>query len=305
MASQAHCAYCFDTLAASFERRQPLPLAQIEQLWDEWYADEDVDIDGQEDDAEDGDKSSSSSARPAAISRLLNRVIPTNSSSSTPVSSSTAASSSSTLTSSSSSQASVSTPATSQSSSRSNLLSSSTNSSRPSPTEKCPLFITWNTTPSKGKSLRGCIGTFEPQPLEDGLRSYALTAAFDDHRFSPIPKDLLPRLQCCVTLLTNFSNPTKDPMDWTIGTHGIRISFIVNGRRHGATYLPDVALEQGWTKEEAILSLMRKAGWQGKKDDWRKVVGLELVRYEGKKVTLDYTEYKEWKSWAKKQSGNN
>lgn len=161
------------------------------------------------------------------------------------------------------------------------------------------MFITWNTVSSSGnKSLRGCIGTFEPQQLEDGIRSYATTAAFDDHRFSPITKDLMPKLQCCVTLLTNFSAPTKDPLDWTIGVHGIRISFTYHGRRHGATYLPDVALEQGWTKEEAIVSLMRKAGWTGRKEDWRRVLGLELVRYEGKKVSLEYDGYKQWKDWV-------
>lgn len=38
-----------------------------------------------------------------------------------------------------------------------------------------PLFVTWNKEASAHK-LRGCIGTFEPQPLEDGLSQYALTA---------------------------------------------------------------------------------------------------------------------------------
>ncbi|KAF1351935.1 AMMECR1 domain-containing protein [Delphinella strobiligena] len=273
MATKAHCAFCFETLAASFERRQALSLAQVEQLWDECYNDN-----GQDD----GDEASSPSVQPAAISRLLSRATSTNSSSSTLTSTT------------SSTQTGKSTPATSQSSSRSSLVSTSG--------EKRPLFITWNTiSPSGNKSLRGCIGTFEPQLLEDGLSSYAMTSAFDDHRFSPIPKELMPRLQCAVTLLINFSSPTKDPMDWTIGTHGIRISFTYHGRRLGATYLPDVALEQGWTKEEAIVSLMRKAGWSGKKEEWRKVLGLELVRYEGKKVSLDYKEWKEWRDWVNKK----
>ena len=38
-----------------------------------------------------------------------------------------------------------------------------------------PLFVTWNKESSNHK-LRGCIGTFEPQPLESGLQQYALTA---------------------------------------------------------------------------------------------------------------------------------
>jgi AMMECR1 domain-containing protein len=83
-------------------------------------------------------------------------------------------------------------------------------------------------------------------------------------------------------------------MAWEVGKHGIRISFSYHGRKLGATYLPDVAKEQGWTKEEALISLMRKAGWSGRKDEWRKVAaGMELVTYEGKAVSLGYAEFKE------------
>jgi AMMECR1 domain-containing protein len=43
--------------------------------------------------------------------------------------------------------------------------------------QEFPLFVTWDTRARSGsKSLRGCIGTFEAQELEDGLRSYALTS---------------------------------------------------------------------------------------------------------------------------------
>lgn len=79
--------------------------------------------------------------------------------------------------------------------------------------------------------------------------------------------------------------------------HGLRISFTYHGRRYGATYLPDVAYEQGWTKEEALVSLMRKAGWSGRKEDWEKV-GLKVVRYQGKKAALGYEEWKAWRDWV-------
>jgi AMMECR1 domain-containing protein len=37
--------------------------------------------------------------------------------------------------------------------------------------------VTWNTVSRSGnKSLRGCIGTFEAQELDEGLRNYALTS---------------------------------------------------------------------------------------------------------------------------------
>lgn len=107
-----------------------------------------------------------------------------------------------------------------------------------------------------------------------------------------------------MTLLTNFSQPTKDPLSWTLGKHGIRISFALNSRRYGATYLPDVANEQGWTKDETLVSLMRKAGWNGRERDWDKVwregTG-ELVTYEGRKVELTFSEWQEWRDWVDEQ----
>lgn len=63
-------------------------------------------------------------------------------------------------------------------------------------------------------------------------------------------------------MLTNFE-PCADALDWDLGTHGLRISFTYRGRRYGSTYLPDVAVEQGWTKDQTVESLMRKAGWDG------------------------------------------
>lgn len=119
---------------------------------------------------------------------------------------------------------------------------------------------------------------------EDGGR------ALDDTRFSPITLKELPALECGVTLLTNFE-PAADAMDWVLGDHGLRIAFVYHGKRMGATYLPDVPVEQGWTKEETVVSLMRKAGWTGGHEAWRKVV-LEVVRYRGTKATVGWEEYR-------------
>jgi len=150
-----------------------------------------------------------------------------------------------------------------------------------------------------------------PHPTHFALRAACqadvhIRSAFEDVRFSPISASLLPHLSNHVTLLTNFSEPTKDPMDWTLGKHGIRISFSHHTRRYGATYLPDVAKEQGWTKEEAVVSLMRKAGWSGSNSSWSRTwrdgKG-ELVRYEGKQVGLRYDEWRDWREWATEQAG--
>ena len=89
-------------------------------------------------------------------------------------------------------------------------------------------------------------------------------------------------------------------MDWEIGTHGLRITFIYNGRRYSSTYLPDVAKEQEWTKEETMISLMRKAGWSGRRHEWRKVE-LDVVRYQGKQVRLWVEDWMTWRQWVEKR----
>ena len=309
MATQAHCAYCFETLSAHFEHRQPLSLAQVQELWEQYQALNNAESD-EEDEAEAGaeegaveDDAEMTDAeaeppKPAAISRLLNRGGSSASSSNSSLPSTQSSTKSQRLDSTSG----AATPASSTSSmsSRSSLFSFSR---RRTQREEHPLFVTWNTVSGRNgyKSLRGCIGTFEAQELEYGLRSYALTSAFEDVRFPPIPASLLPSLSNHVTLLTNFSTPTKDPMDWTLGTHGLRISFTNHGRRYGSTYLPDVAKEQGWTKEETLISLMRKAGWNGGNSAWLKTWREgrgELVRYEGKQIGLLYKDWKEWREWV-------
>lgn len=160
-----------------------------------------------------------------------------------------------------------------------------------------PLFVTWNVvSPDGHRSLRGCIGTFEDQELEEGVPSYALTSALHDSRFAPVRAAELPTLEVSVTLLTDFED-CDDTHDWVLGTHGLRISFVHRGRRHGATYLPDVASEQGWTKEETLVSLMRKAGWMGRREKWTEIE-VDCVRYQGKKETLEFGEYKRWRAWV-------
>ena len=179
MATQAHCAYVFECLAATFERRQPLSLAEVEALWEKYHADatstaHEEDEDGQdEEDAEMTDaevEAEEQPARPAAISRLLNRDSSATSSSSSLPSTSTRSTTSSTQ--SQRDASGTATPASSTTSSRSSLFSFGRKKRR----EAHPLFVTWNTVSRSGyKSLRGCIGTFEAQELESGLKSYALT----------------------------------------------------------------------------------------------------------------------------------
>lgn len=145
MATQAHCAYCFESLAASLEKRPQLSLREVEALWSK-YTEEPTTTDPLEVPT-DGDSLSPAGAKPAAISRLLAPSPATGSTSSL--------------------QSASSTP--------SGISAASSATSIVSSVEDSPLFVTWNTVSKSGdRRLRGCIGTFEAQELDEGLKSYAL-----------------------------------------------------------------------------------------------------------------------------------
>ncbi|XP_075429578.1 nuclear protein AMMECR1 isoform X2 [Ascaphus truei] len=151
-----------------------------------------------------------------------------------------------------------------------------------------PLFVTWKI--GRDKRLRGCIGTFSAMNLHSGLGEYTLTSALKDSRFPPMTRDELPRLFCSVSLLTNFED-VCDCLDWEVGVHGIRIEFInEKGSKRTATYLPEVAKEQGWDHIQTIDSLLRKGGYKAAiGNDFRKTI--KLTRYRSEKMTMSYAEY--------------
>ena len=91
------------------------------------------------------------------------------------------------------------------------------------------------------------------------LKKYALTSALNDSRFDPISLKEVPALNCSVSLLVEFEKG-KDALDWEIGKHGIEISFEDNDEEYSATFLPEVADEEKWSKEETLKHLVRKAG---------------------------------------------
>ncbi|CAN8104883.1 unnamed protein product [Discula destructiva] len=173
------------------------------------------------------------------------------------------------------------------------------------PDARYPLFVTWDQEqPPQGSGtyhLRGCIGTFRADdPLSQCLAEYARISALHDERFAPVALAELPSLQCAVTLLTDFEE-CADMHDWEVGAHGIKIAFREHGVPYSGTYLPSVAPEQGWDKDETLLSLMRKAGWRGSRSKWREVAeatGMVVVRYQGNKTEVTYAEFEEWRDWV-------
>ncbi|KAI0052605.1 hypothetical protein FA95DRAFT_1242039 [Auriscalpium vulgare] len=192
------------------------------------------------------------------------------------------------------------------------------------PDDKFPLFVTWNTRssrPGRAPRLRGCIGNFEAQPLRSGLAEYALISAFRDHRFRKIEERELSSLECIVSLLTDFEDASSY-LDWTIGVHGISITFphpstllsapssdapsplssaaslltskFSSKSTFSATYLPQVAPEQGWDKVETIDSAIEKAGWGGRvSEDLRRSV--KVRRYQSQTSLVGWDEYVEWR----------
>ena len=131
-----------------------------------------------------------------------------------------------------------------------------------------------------------------------------------------------------VSLLTDFED-TSSYLDWTLGVHGIYISFphpsalpVLSSpsssstpsplssstslpstrsrmsrpaRLLTATYLPDVATDQGWTKVEAVDSAIRKAGWEGRiNEDVRRSIALR--RYQSRKCVVSWDEYLTWRT---------
>ena len=124
----------------------------------------------------------------------------------------------------------------------------------------CGAFVTLH----ESGNLRGCIGRFEPdEPLYKVIQQMAIAAATEDSRFSPVNKDELDKIQIEISVLTPMQK-IKSIDEIQLGKHGI---YIKKGYSHG-TFLPQVATETSWSKEEFLGHCARdKAGilW----DEWK------------------------------------
>ncbi|MFA6840310.1 MAG: AmmeMemoRadiSam system protein A [Sphaerochaetaceae bacterium] len=129
----------------------------------------------------------------------------------------------------------------------------------PASSEEYGAFVTLK----KDGQLRGCIGYLLPiAPLDEQIARLARSAAFDDYRFPRLKED---ELASCTIEISLLSLPLKIPSvdAFQLGKHGIYLT--VNG--HRAVFLPQVAEETGWTKEELLAALSRKAGLPA--DAWK------------------------------------
>lgn len=98
--------------------------------------------------------------------------------------------------------------------------------------------------------LRGCLGVFvSEEPLIDMVSKMAKEAALDDPRFflNRITPDELNDIDIEISVLSELKR-TDDPLSLRLGIDGI---YITKGISHGC-FLPQVATETGWTKEEFL-----------------------------------------------------
>lgn len=127
--------------------------------------------------------------------------------------------------------------------------------------KKCGAFVSLH----KHGSLRGCIGHFgEDYPLHEIVAEMARAAAFEDPRFMPVTRDELNDLDIEISVLTPMRR-IQSLDEFELHRHGI---YIKKGYRSG-TFLPQVADEVNWTKEEFVGHCSQdKAGlgWEGWKD---------------------------------------
>ncbi len=117
----------------------------------------------------------------------------------------------------------------------------------------------------ENNELRGCIGRFDPDEVTlNVVQKMAVAASTQDPRFRPVTADEIPNLNIEISVLTPLKKISSID-EIQLGRDGI---YIRKGERTG-TFLPEVAAETGWTKEEFLGHCAQdKAGigWDGWKD---------------------------------------
>lgn len=119
--------------------------------------------------------------------------------------------------------------------------------------EEMGAFVTLH----KKGNLRGCIGNIIGSgPFYLTVRNMAIESATGDPRFSPVTPDEMKDIDIEISALSPIEKIT-DPDKIIMGKHGV---IVKQGYRSGV-YLPQVATETGWSRDEFMDSLcMHKAG---------------------------------------------
>jgi AmmeMemoRadiSam system protein A len=104
--------------------------------------------------------------------------------------------------------------------------------------------------------LRGCIGRIlHDGPLPQLVSMVAFEAAFRDPRFEPLGRQELDLVDVEISLLTP-PRPVAGASDVVVGRDGV----VLRKAGRSAVFLPQVATEQGWSRDRMLDELCVKAG---------------------------------------------
>lgn len=119
----------------------------------------------------------------------------------------------------------------------------------------CGAFVTL----TRHGKLRGCIGYMtSSEPLIKSIKELARASAFSDPRFPPVKMGELPDLRIEISVLSPLKKiSTLEEIQ--VGEHGI---YMKRGYSTGVL-LPQVAVEQGWDRNNFLTHTCYKAGLEG------------------------------------------
>jgi len=124
----------------------------------------------------------------------------------------------------------------------------------------------------KNGKLRGCIGRFgESAEIYKLVQEMAIAAATEDNRFLQVEENELDSIEIEISVLTPLKKITSLD-EFEMGKHGI---YIKKGYSSG-TYLPQVAAQGEWTKEEFVSHCSKNKAGIGA-DGWKTA---DLYTYE-------------------------
>jgi AmmeMemoRadiSam system protein B/AmmeMemoRadiSam system protein A len=127
-------------------------------------------------------------------------------------------------------------------------------------------------TLKKQDMLRGCIGYIQGhKPIFQAVAENGINAALNDHRFAPLTADELADLDVEVSVLS-VPRQIDAYEHFQVGEHGI----ILHKDGRSAVFLPEVAIEQDWDRNETLTHLSREAGLPA--DAWKNGAHFQVFR---------------------------
>jgi AmmeMemoRadiSam system protein A len=130
---------------------------------------------------------------------------------------------------------------------------------KPALLEQAGCFVTIK----QGGNLRGCIGTFSPdKPIWQQVQEMAAAAASKDPRFYPMRASDLDSFSLEISVLSPLTK-IDSVGDIIVGTHGL---YLEKNFSRGVL-LPQVAVEQGWSRDTFLAQTCIKAGLSA--TDWQ------------------------------------